>query len=1059
MNITGRKGAEEARREAETRFRTFVDHATDALFVHDESGNILDLNRQACESLGYSREELIGKSPRDFDASCVHGEASMWRIGEQLDSGEFLSFETSHRRKDGTVFPVEVRVRPFWHGAQRFALSLARDITERKRAEEEHRAHLWFLESMDRINRAIQGTNDLERMMSDVLDAVLEVFACDRAWLVYPCDPHAQSWRAIMEHTRPEFPGAFALQTDRPIDTEVGAVFAAARASSSAVRFGQEHGFKLPSQVADRFAIRSQIAMAIHPKGDEPYLFGLHQCSHPRVWTAQEERLFQEIGWRLADALTSLLMFRSLRESKRQLEATQRIARVGWWERDFSTNHVSLSDEVCRTFGVQPVDLPHWHDRWVGLVHPEDRVRTAEAAAAALRGGPRYDVEYRVIRPDGTVRVVHSQGDVTWDNAGRPLRQFGVLQDITELRRTEDNLSEMKERFRVLAESSLTAIYLIQEDCFLYVNPAMARMFGYSVEEVIGRLGPRDLVHPEDRPIVAENVGRRLRGEIDEIRYEFRGLRKDGSVFPVEVHGRRIKHGGKIGVMGTLIDNTERKRAEDELRASEARFRTFVDHATDAFMLHDEDGTIIDVNRQACESLGYSRDELIELTPLDLDPDVTAALLQRYRERLKAGETLTFESRHRRKDGTVFPVEVRVREFQQGGQRLMISLTRDITERKRAEYLTGQVFHSSPDGISIVGRDYRYQRVNPVHERNWGMPAEEIVGKHVADLLGAQAFEQTIKPNLDRCFAGEDVSYSEWFSHSLGRHYLAASYSPLRPNPERVDAALVITRDLTDLMLASEALREVQMELAHANRVATMGQLTASIAHEVNQPIAAAVTNAQAASRWLGADPPNLDEACEALARIVTDGRRAGDVIDRIRAMTKKTPARKERFDLNEAIRDVLALTRSEVLRQSTSVQTQLAADLPSVKGDHVQLQQVILNLIMNAIEAMSGLAEGPRELRISTGRDAAGSVLVTVHDTGLGLDPQNVERVFEAFYTTKPGGMGMGLAICRSIIEAHGGQLWASANEPQGAVFQFTVPAERDETAPVEHAGSRPVV
>jgi signal transduction histidine kinase len=175
--------------------------------------------------------------------------------------------------------------------------------------------------------------------------------------------------------------------------------------------------------------------------------------------------------------------------------------------------------------------------------------------------------------------------------------------------------------------------------------------------------------------------------------------------------------------------------------------------------------------------------------------------------------------------------------------------------------------------------------------------------------------------------------------------------------------------------------------------------------------------------------------------------------------MTKKTPARKERFDLNEAIRDVLALTRSEVLRQSTSVQTQLAADLPSVKGDHVQLQQVILNLIMNAIEAMSGLAEGPRELRISTGRDAAGSVLVTVHDTGLGLDPQNVERVFEAFYTTKPGGMGMGLAICRSIIEAHGGQLWASANEPQGAVFQFTVPAERDETAPVEHAGSRPVV
>jgi PAS domain S-box-containing protein len=218
--------------------------------------------------------------------------------------------------------------------------------------------------------------------------------------------------------------------------------------------------------------------------------------------------------------------------------------------------------------------------------------------------------------------------------------------------------------------------------------------------------------------------------------------------------------------------------------------------------------------------------------------------------------------------------------------------------------------------------------------------------------------------------------------------------------------------------------RETLMELAHANRVTAMGQLTASIAHEVSQPVTAAVINAEAAVRWLAAQPPDLEKVRKALGLIVEDGMRAGNVIGGIRALIKKVPSRQGSLDINEAIREVIALTRGEAAKTGVSVQTDLADGLPLIYGDRVQLQQVILNLIINAIEAMSGVAETPRALLISTGQAEPGGVLVAVRDSGPGLDPASLEHLFNAFYTTKSGGMGMGLAICRSIIEAHDGQL-----------------------------------
>lgn len=279
---------------------------------------------------------------------------------------------------------------------------------------------------------------------------------------------------------------------------------------------------------------------------------------------------------------------------------------------------------------------------------------------------------------------------------------------------------------------------------------------------------------------------------------------------------------------------------------------------------------------------------------------------------------------------------------------------------------------------------------------------------------------------------------------------LAILTSWMSSKRRQAEEALRQARDELEMRVQerTEALQRAQTELAHVTRVMTLGELTASIAHEVNQPLAAIVTNGNATLRWLGGVTPNLAEARQAIERIIKDSYRASAVISRIRTLVKKTPPRSDLVDLNEVIVEVFALAQNEARRNRVLLKRQLSDDLPQVRGDRVQLQQVLLNLIMNGLEAMNNSKNGARELSVSSNKDEAGNVAIAVSDSGEGIDPANLDRVFDAFFSTKPDGMGMGLAICRTIIESHGGRIWAIPNSPKGAVFQFTLPTnvERQE-------------
>jgi len=302
---------------------------------------------------------------------------------------------------------------------------------------------------------------------------------------------------------------------------------------------------------------------------------------------------------------------------------------------------------------------------------------------------------------------------------------------------------------------------------------------------------------------------------------------------------------------------------------------------------------------------------------------------------------------------------------------------------------------------------------------------DEHLGKWRSALATGETFE-----NEARVRRAADGEYRWFLIRGL----------PLRDERNDIVKWYGTMTDIEDRKRAEEALRKANADLAHITRVTTMGEFAASIAHEVSQPLSAVVTNAQACLHWLAGSAPNIEKSCEAAGRIVRDGKRAGEVIAQIRALSRKSGIRKRRLDMNEAIEEVLALAQGEVRTRRVALRTDLATRLPPVLGDRVQLQQVVLNLVMNGIEAMSSVQDRPRELVIRTQEREDDEVVVTVQDSGTGIDPKITEYMFDSFYTTKGEGMGMGLSISRSIVQDHGGRLWATANEGPGATFQFTL-------------------
>jgi two-component system, LuxR family, sensor kinase FixL len=595
-------------------------------------------------------------------------------------------------------------------------------------------------------------------------------------------------------------------------------------------------------------------------------------------------------------------------------------------------------------------------------------------------------------------------------------------------------------------------------------NAGATNILGYEADEMIGQpithIIPPEL-HEEEKQILA----RLRRGERIQ-HYETVRLAKDGRRVDISLTVSPLfnQSGKVVGASKVARDITERKLAEQALRETAARLRTLTETAVDGVILIDARGVVVMFN-PACEKLfGYSADEVIGKNVKMLMPEPYRHEHDRYIANYRDTRDPKIIGIGRevvglRKDGSTFPMDLSVGEAKhQGGGSIFVGIIRDITERKSAERALREsagrmqaLIETAVDGAILIDARGIVLMFNPACEKLFGYSADEVIGKNVKMLMpepyrhehdGYIAnYVDSRKPKI--IGIGREV---------VGRRKDGSTFPmDLSVGEARQDGESIfvgIIRDLTSRKRTEAELEQARGELVRVARVTTLGELTAAIAHEVNQPLTGLVSSGNACLRWLAGDVPNLEAARESVERMISAGSRAGEVISRIRALVGKSPPLRDWLNINDAITEVIALVRGEVQRNHISLRTKLSTDVPLVLGDRIQLQQVILNLMLNAIEAMSEVSHPTRELSVLSVKDRPNGALVTVQDSGVGLDEAALDRIFGAFYSTKAHGMGIGLAVSQTIIQAHGGRLWASSNEPRGAIFRFRLPAEGEEAS-----------
>src|SRR5216684_1563468 len=756
-----------------------------------------------------------------------------------------------------------------------------------------------------------------------------------------------------------------------------------------------------------------------------------------------------------------------LLHSEMYLTEAQRLSGTGSFGWNVSSGEIFWSDETFRIFQCDRATKPTL-EFILQRVHPEDRAAGQKTIDQASRDGKDFDHEYRLLMPDGSVKYVHARARAVRDASGS-IEFIGAVTDVTAAKETERKLRRSEAYLAEAQRLSHTGSWAwdVRLQTFVYRSPEVYHLFGFDPEK--DPLSPQsfqDRILPEDRDLVIEMARQAVREKTD-FEVDLRIDLPDGPTRYVHSVGHPLvgDDGEVLELVGTHIDVTEQhlakealQKAFDEIKKSEDRLRLVIDTIPTLVWRASPEGVPDFLNQPALDYTGLSLDQAETGWPRAFHPDDKKGMLVKWSAIRESGMPGGLEARLRRFDGEYrwFLFQAVPLRDESGNIVKWYGSSTDIEDRKRAEVAlreSEQRFRdyaeTASDWLWEAGPDHRTTRISE-HVSDIGFVSSGLAGLSRWD-IATDIESEPEKWRMHRAMIDAHQPFRDFvytvngtgspvYVRTSGKPVFDAKGNFLGYRGTGTDITATIRADH-----AEEALRKAQAELAHVTRVTTLGEMTASIAHEVNQPLAAVVNAAAACRRWLDGGTPNLDEARSALDWIVNEGNRASEVIRRVRALANKTGIEKVSLDVNDVVREAIALVQREFISYRVSLRMELAPALPMILGDRVQLQQVIINLVMNGVEAMQSVTDRPRELVIGSHQDETHRVRVTVTDSGVGISAENADRLFNAFFTTKSNGMGMGLSICRSIIEAHGGRMSAVNNVGPGARFQFTLPLHQE--------------
>jgi PAS domain S-box-containing protein len=694
-------------------------------------------------------------------------------------------------------------------------------------------------------------------------------------------------------------------------------------------------------------------------------------------------------------------------------------------------------------------DLRQWGTN--GTIHEDDLAKAAVFANAVASGMP-YEIEQRLRRFDGVYRWFANRGVPARDASGRITHWYVLLTDIDDRKRAEAALSESERNLKLIIDTTPALIWSARPDGVTEsVNQHFIDYLGRPWQELETE-GWGNAIHPEDRaPLVALWDGLRESGMAGQA--EARLQRHDGEYrwFLLRVNPLHDEDGNIVKWYGVNVDIEDRKCAEDAVAASEHNLRQAISTIPAFVFCNNADGPNEFLNRRWHDYTGISPEQasgrgwMKSLHPDDL-PDMMHAWLTMLHE----GQGGEVEGRMRRFDGVYRWFSFRTDALRDETGKILkwYGTITDTEDRRRADVELRQAYDrlNEAQRLSKTG-SFITDLVADDH--NWSDEAYRIFDFDADAKVTVEMIREVVHPDdlayfdavIERGVSGTDVDFN---FRAVTRRGALKHVRGIARVIERVAGRPLFIgalQDVTEMRLAEEALNRSRAELAHVSRAAAMSALTASIAHEVNQPLAGIITNAGTCLRMLSSDPPNIEGARETARRTIRDGNRASEVIARLRGMFGKKEFTAEAFDLNEATREVIALSQHELQRRRVFLLTEFRENSLRVTGDRVQLQQVILNLLLNAADAMKNVDDRSRQIVVRLARGEAASAMLSVHDKGVGIAPEAFNKLFDAFYTTKPDGMGIGLSVSRSIIERHQGRIWASRNDGHGATFSFSIP------------------